>query len=118
MTYYKLETYVPEEFAAAVKDALAAAGAGRLGDYDRCFWQTVGTGEFRPLASAHPFIGTPGGGPERVREIKLETICSAADRRRVIAALKAAHPYECCAYYLFPVELPETDNRDGGQECS
>ena len=105
MTFYKLETYVPEEFAAAVKDALAAAGAGRLGDYDHCFWQTAGTGEFRPLSSAHPFIGTAGGEVEYVREIKLETICSAADRRRVVAALKAAHPYECCAYYLFPVEI-------------
>ena len=105
MTCYKLETYVPEEFAERVKEALAAAGAGRLGDYDRCFWQTAGTGEFRPLSSAHPFIGTPGGGVEKVREIKLETICSSADRARVVAALKAAHPYECCAYYLFPVEL-------------
>ena len=105
MTFYKLETYVPVEFAPAVKDALAAAGAGRLGNYEHCFWQTEGTGEFRPLPSAHPFIGTPGGGTEYVREVKLETICSAADRCKVIAALKAAHPYECCAYYLFPVEV-------------
>lgn len=107
MTFYKLETYVPAEFAAAVKDALAAAGAGKLGDYEHCFWQTEGTGEFRPLTSAHPFIGTAGGKLEYVREVKLETICAAADRRRVIAALKAAHPYECCAYYLFPVEVQD-----------
>lgn len=105
MTFYKLETYVPEEFAAAVKDALAAAGAGKLGDYEHCFWQTEGTGEFRPLPSAHPFIGTAGGTTEYVREVKLETICSAADRNSVISALKTAHPYECCAYYLFPVEI-------------
>ena len=108
MTFYKLETYVPAEFVAAVKDALAAAGAGRLGNYEHCFWQTEGTGEFRPLPSAHPFIGTAGGWIEYVREVKLETICSAADRRKVIAALKAAHPYECCAYYLFPVEVLES----------
>ena len=105
--YCKLETYVPEEFAERVKDALAAAGAGRFGDYERCFWQTSGTGEFRPLGSAHPFIGRAGGETEHVREIKLETLCPYADRRRVVAALKAAHPYECCAYYLFPVEIAE-----------
>ena len=105
MRYYKLETYVPEDHAEAVKEALAAAGAGRLGDYDRCFWQSSGVGEFRALEAAHPYIGTPGGGVEQVREVKLETLCSAADRRRVISALKAAHPYECCAYYLFPVEI-------------
>lgn len=107
MTYFKLETYVPEEFVETVKAALAAAGAGSLGRYDRCFWQTAGTGEFRPLPGAHPFIGTADGTTTRVREVKLETICSAVDRRKVIAALKAAHPYECCAYYLFPVEMPE-----------
>ena len=112
MTFYKLETYVPEEFAAAVKEALAAAGAGKLGDYDHCFWQTTGTGEFRQLDSAHPFIGSAGGGIEYVREVKLETICSAADRGKVITALKAAHPYECCAYYLFPVEMPEPPSKD------
>ena len=105
MRCYKLETYVPEDHAEAVKEALAAAGAGRLGDYDHCFWQTSGAGEFRALESAHPYIGTPGGGVEYVREVKLETLCAAADRRRVISALKAAHPYECCAYYLFPVEI-------------
>lgn len=111
MTYYKLETYVPEEFADAVKNALAAAGAGKFGDYDHCFWQTVGTGEFRPLDTAHPFIGSAGGGLERVREVKLETICPADRRGEVVAALKAAHPYECCAYYLFPVEvLPEGED--------
>ena len=105
MRYYKLETYVPEEFTGRVKDALAAAGAGRFGSYDHCFWQTAGTGEFRPLATANPFIGVPGGKLEQVREIKLETLCSADDRAKVVAALKEAHPYECCAYYLYPVEM-------------
>ena len=114
MTYYKLETYVPEDFAGKVKDALAAAGAGKLGNYDHCFWQTSGTGEFRPLETAHPFIGVAGGGLEKVREIKLETICPADRRREIVAALKAAHPYECCAYYLFPVEM--ADGNDAGGE--
>ena len=105
MTYYKLETYVPEEFADAVKEALAAAGAGRFGGYEHCFWQTQGTGEFRPLDTAHPFIGAPGGALEHVREVKLETLCPGEYRARIVEALKSAHPYECCAYYLFPVEL-------------
>ena len=52
---------------------------------------------------------------EKVREVKLETICPADRRRKVIAALKAAHPYECCAYYLFPVEVLD-DSPNQGEE--
>lgn len=105
MKYYKLETYVPEAFVESVKEALALAGAGKFGDYDHCFWQSSGLGEFRPLESSNPFIGKAGGEVEHVREIKIETICSADNRKAVVAALKEAHPYECCAYYLFPVEV-------------
>src|SRR3954471_9083349 len=53
----KLVVYVPRAPAEAVLDALAEAGAGRLGDYDRCAWQTEGEGTFRPLPGAHPTLG-------------------------------------------------------------
>ena len=104
--FYKLETYVPPEYAEVVKSALAAAGAGRWGNYDRCFWSTAGTGEFRPLDGARPFLGSVGA-VESVPEIKLETLCPAESVDAVIAALKSSHPYEVPAFYLTPVEGPE-----------
>ena len=104
--FYKLETYVPPEYAEVVKTALAAAGAGRWGAYDRCFWSTAGTGEFRPLAGANPFLGRVGE-VEPTSEIKLETLCPAACVDAAVAALKASHPYEVPAFYLTPVRGPE-----------
>jgi len=104
--FYKLETYVPPEYAEAVKEALAAAGAGRWGAYERCFWSTAGSGEFRPLAGAHPFLGAVGA-VERVAEIKLETLCPAERVDAAVAALKESHPYEVPAFYLTPVGGPE-----------
>ena len=104
--FYKLETYVQADHAEAVKAALAAAGAGRWGAYDRCFWSTAGTGEFRPLAGANPFLGRVGE-VETVHEVKLETLCPADRVDAVIAALKASHPYEVPAFYLTPVPGPE-----------
>ena len=57
---YKLCFFVPDSALERVKEALFAAGAGRIGDYDRCCWQTLGTGQFRPLAGAEPHIGSVG----------------------------------------------------------
>ena len=93
----KLTVYVPETHLAAVKDAIFAAGAGRVGVYDRCAWQVAGEGQFRPLAGANPFLGTVGQ-EERVAEYKVETVLAEADLAAVILALKQAHPYETPAY--------------------
>jgi len=104
MKFFKLETFVPPGSAEAVKSALAEAGAGRYGDYDRCFWSTAGTGEFRPLPGSRPFCGREGE-VCRVPEVKLETLVAEPDLPAVRAALKAAHPYETPACYI--VELKE-----------
>src|SRR4051794_25651136 len=66
----KLVVFVPEPDAERLIDALAAAGAGALGDYDRCAWTTAGDGTFRPLAGADPTIGTVGE-IARVRETRV-----------------------------------------------
>ena len=102
--FYKLEIYVPAAAADRVKAAVTAAGAGRLGNYDSCIWETAGTGQFRPLAGSRPYLGTAGN-VECVPEIKLETMCAAAELRAVIAALRDSHPYETPAFYFWPVEL-------------
>lgn len=97
--FCKLEVFVPEEYAEKVKTALGNAGAGRLGNYDFCFWQSDGTGQFRPLAGSDPFIGKTNE-IERVREVKIETLFPENIKSEIIAAIRASHPYETPAYYI------------------
>ncbi len=94
---YKLCFYVPESHLEVVKQAVFDAGGGRIGDYDRCCWQVLGQGQFRPLPGADPFIGKPGE-VEQVPEYRVELVCDKAHIREVLAALLAAHPYEEPAY--------------------
>jgi dinuclear metal center YbgI/SA1388 family protein len=103
----KIITFIPVGPAiSTVRDALSAAGAGRIGDYSDCSFATAGTGQFKPLTGANPTIGDVGR-LERVAETKLEMILPRARRAAVVAALRAAHPYEEPAFDLFEVaELP------------
>ena len=90
---YKLTVYIPEFHLECVKEALFAAGAGRYAAYDRCSWQVLGQGQFRPLAGSDPFIGQTGV-EERVSEYRVEMICPVPAVAAVTAALRATHPYE------------------------
>jgi len=99
---FHLAFYVPKAHAAAVKTAIFLAGAGKLGSYDCCSWETPGQGQFRPLAGAKPFLGKLDK-LEKVAEIKVETICREDVMLAVLRALKQAHPYEEVAYMVFPM---------------
>ena len=99
---FVLVCYVPAEHAERVKDALFDACAGRMGNYDRCSFQTEGMGQFRPLPGSEPFIGTEGT-VERVSETRIELVLADEYRGAVVAALRAAHPYEEPAFHLVPV---------------
>ena len=98
----KLVTFVPPGVIDRVLDALAAAGAGVLGDYDRCAFLSPGTGTFRPGPGANPTIGTPGE-VERVDEVRIEMVVPRGRRTAVIRSLVAAHPYEEPAWDLVPL---------------
>ncbi|MDD5596539.1 MAG: YqfO family protein [Victivallaceae bacterium] len=100
----KLEIYVPEEYAGKLKAALFEAGAGKIGNYDCCCWQTPGTGQFRPLAGSNAFIGKQGN-IEKVPETKIELLCPAEKIKEIIEALKKAHPYETPAFQYWNVEI-------------
>ncbi|UYG06511.1 NGG1p interacting factor NIF3 [Halomonas sp. M4R1S46] len=99
---YKLAFFVPVDAAERVKEAVFATGAGRIGDYEACCFQTPGTGQFRPLAGAQPHIGRVGE-LETVEELKVELVCEDAVIREAVAALRLAHPYEEPAYDVWPL---------------
>ncbi|MGP9834107.1 MULTISPECIES: YqfO family protein [Marinobacter] len=100
---YKLCYFVPESHLEQTKQALFDAGAGRIGDYDSCAWQCEGEGQFRPLAGSDPFLGSQGE-LERVREFKVELVCSDELIKPALDALKQAHPYEEPAYEVYRLE--------------
>lgn len=96
---YHIAFYVPWEQVEQVKESMFAAGAGKLGNYDKCSFESKGLGQFRPLEGSDPFIGTQGS-VEKVEEIKVEMVCVDEVLPAVIQALKSSHPYETPAYYV------------------
>jgi hypothetical protein len=99
---YKLVWFVPEEALDATRDAVFGAGAGRIGDYERCSWYTAGTGTFQGGEGTDPAIGEPGR-EERTPELRVETVVPADTAGAAVAALLEAHPYEEVAYELYPL---------------
>lgn len=100
---YKLAVFVPETHAEQVRMALAEAGAGYIGNYSACTFNTTGTGTFRPEIGSTPFIGTQGE-LARVNEIKIETIVPKTTWQRVLKAMLKVHPYEEVAYDCYELE--------------
>jgi hypothetical protein len=101
----KLVVFVPRESLDPVREAVFAAGAGRIGDYERCSWYTEGTGTFLGGESTSPSVGQPRR-EERVAELRLETVYPANREADVVAALRRAHPYEEPAFDLYPLAEP------------
>jgi hypothetical protein len=98
----KLVVFVPREALDAVREAVFAAGAGRIGEYERCSWYTEGTGTFLGGEATKPAIGEKGQ-EERVPELRLETVFPDDRQQDVIAALRRAHPYEEPAFDVYPL---------------
>jgi hypothetical protein len=98
----KLVVFVPPDSLDAVRDAVFAAGAGQIGDYERCSWYTEGTGTFLGGEKTDPTIGERGR-EERVPELRLETVYPAEREEDVVRALRDAHPYEEPAFDLYPL---------------
>lgn len=96
----KWVVYVPAVHTEAVREALFAAGGGRIGDYSHCCWTTSGIGQFLPHDGAAPTIGTVGA-VEQVVEDRVEMVAPARSRGALLAALRAAHPYEEPAFDVF-----------------
>jgi hypothetical protein len=98
----KLVVFVPAEALDAVRDAVFEAGAGRIGEYERCSWYTDGTGTFLGGEASDPAIGERGR-EERVPELRLETVFPEERHDAIVAALRRAHPYEEPAFDVYPL---------------
>lgn len=97
---HKLAFFVPGSHLEGVKNAVFAAGAGRIGAYEQCCWQTLGQGQFLPMEGSQPFIGEAGK-VEQVAEWKVEMVVADDLLNAVVAALKSAHPYETPAFEVW-----------------
>jgi dinuclear metal center YbgI/SA1388 family protein len=98
----KLITFVPNEFAEQLKQALFAAGAGHIGNYDQCSFSIEGNGTFRAQNGTNPYVGKIGEQHQEI-ETRIEAIVPAYQIHKVVLALKEAHPYEEVAYDLVPL---------------
>ena len=101
----KLVVFVPREALDTVREALFAAGAGRIGDYERCSFYTEGTGTFFAGERTTPAIGRRGV-EQRVAELRLETVYPEERHAAVIEALRRAHPYEEPAFDVYALLEP------------
>jgi dinuclear metal center YbgI/SA1388 family protein len=104
----KWVVYVPAENAEAVRAAIFGAGGGHIGDYSHCSWAVAGMGQFLPHEGASPAIGRVGS-VEHVAEERIEVIAPAGLRAGILAAMRAAHPYEEPAFDVFALAPVPTD---------
>lgn len=99
----KLVTFVPKDHILQVKEALFTAGAGNIGDYDCCSFNSEGFGSFRASEKANPFVGEKGK-VHLEPEIRVETVFPVHLQNEIISALKKSHPYEEVAYDIYSLE--------------
>ncbi len=100
---FKVVVYVPKDHLSKVKAALSKAGAGEIGNYSHCSFETIGQGQFKPSDEANPHSGTRGelfiG-----EEVKLEVIVTEDKLNKAVDQMKNAHPYEEVAYDTLKLE--------------
>lgn len=102
---YKLVTFVPPEHAAAVGAAVFRAGGGKIGAYTGCSFRVEGTGTFTPGPGSRPAYGEAGG-PNELREVRLEVRVEGGALEAAVAGLLESHPYEEPAYDVYPLLGP------------
>lgn len=99
----KIVVYVPHSHLNNVLDALSDSGAGHIGNYSQCSFQTAGKGTFKPLEGTNPYIGAHNK-MELVDEIKIESIVPEGKLQNAVHAIINAHPYEEVAYDILPLK--------------
>jgi len=99
----KVVVFTPSEAVEGVLQAMAAAGAGVIGNYSHCSFRAPGKGTFLPLEGAHPYLGRRGY-LEEAEEWRLEMVVPRHRLPAVLRAMKEAHPYEEVAFDVYPLE--------------
>ncbi len=100
---YHFYYYVPSSHLEKTKQAIFEAGAGKMGNYSCCAWQTKGIGQFKPEPKSKAYIGKIGK-VSKVTEYKVETTCKASKIKAVIKVLKKSHPYEHPAFGVLKID--------------
>lgn len=108
----KLYTYVPVDHVSAIQQALFDAGAGYIGNYSECSYQTTGTGTFKPLSDAKPVIGEKNIRSQEA-EVKLEVIMPMHKVQLAVSTLKQVHPYEEVAYEIITLNNTQSEIGSG-----
>jgi len=98
----KVVVFVPPDEVDRVAEAMFAAGAGRIGDYEKCSFRLRGTGTFFGAEGTDPTIGQRGR-LERVDEIRLEAVVAVESLAKVLDAARRAHCYEEPAVDVYPL---------------
>jgi len=97
---HKIVVFIPEDKADELREELSKAGAGVIGNYGQCSWGTAGEGTFFGNDAANPAVGQKGT-LERVKELRMETVCSKDKLAAVAQAIKRVHPYEEPAWDVY-----------------
>lgn len=108
---HKIVTFVPAEHVERVRNALASAGAGHIGEYELCSFALRGQGTFKGSDASNPAAGKPGA-LETVEEVRLEMVCPGDALAILIETLRAFHPYEEPAYDVYELAA-KPDRRVG-----
>ena len=99
----KLVTFCPAGYAGQVRDAIFAAGAGHIGNYDNCSFTLTGEGTFRAREGANPFVGELDK-LHFEKEVRIESVFPVYLKNKIVSAMLHAHPYEEVAYDIYPIE--------------
>ncbi len=108
----KLVTFVPDDYAENVRNEIFKAGAGHIGNYDSCSYNSEGYGTFRANEGSNPFVGDIGK-VHIEKEVKVETIFPSFLKNKVIDVLFKSHPYEEVAYDIYPLKNEWTETGSG-----
>jgi dinuclear metal center YbgI/SA1388 family protein len=98
----KLIFFVPTDHAERLRNVVFEAGAGHIGNYDCCSFNSPGNGTFRPSDQAKPFVGELNQ-MHTEPETRVETIYPKHLEKKLIAAVLNAHPYEEVAYDIYSI---------------
>jgi dinuclear metal center YbgI/SA1388 family protein len=99
----RLITFAPVDQAEKVRKAVFDAGAGQIGKYSECSFNSEGTGTFKAGPGTDPYVGEVGE-LHKEKETKIEIVYPFYLEEQVVRALVASHPYEEVAYDIFTME--------------